>query len=89
MEQEGETGSMVLQTAVRIDTVSSGKAVVCRSEMARYDRDNKTLELLGSPIVDWKGDEYRADRIIIDTGRDTIRMEGAVSGSLTEEGAAE
>ncbi len=89
MEQEGESGSMVLQVAVRIDTVSSGKEVVCRSEMARYDRDNKTLELLGSPVVIWKGDEYRADRIVIDTGSDTIRMEGAVSGSLTEEGAAE
>ncbi len=89
MEQEGESGIMILQVAVRIDTVSSGKEVVCRSEMARYDRDGKSLELLGSPVVNWKGDEYRADRIVIDTGRDTIRMEGAVSGSLTEEGPEE
>lgn len=85
LEQEGESGDMVLQAAVKIDTVSDGSAVVCRAEMARYDRGAKTLELLGSPVVDWKGDEYRADRIVIDTARDTIRMEGSVSGSLTEE----
>ncbi|WP_020612566.1 hypothetical protein [Sediminispirochaeta bajacaliforniensis] len=84
-EQEEETETMVLQVGVRIDTVSAGKAVVCQSELARYNRGEKSLELIGSPSVEWKGDEYQADRILINMGNDTIVMEGSVSGSLTEE----
>lgn len=85
LEQEGESGEVLLQVAVRIDTVSDGEAVVCRSQMANYNRNRKELELLGVPVVDWKGDEYRADRIVINTEEDTIRMSGSVSGSLKEE----
>jgi lipopolysaccharide export system protein LptA len=84
LEQEGPNGRVILQTAVRIDTVSDGEAVTCRSEIARFDRESSILELLGTPVVNWKGDEYRADRIVIDTGRDSIRLEGSVTGTLTD-----
>jgi lipopolysaccharide export system protein LptA len=85
LEQEGSSGQVLLQVAVKIDTVSDGEAVVCHSQLANYNRNEKELELLGAPLVDWKGDEYRADRIVINTKTDTIRMSGSVSGSLKEE----
>lgn len=82
MEQDGITNEILLQTAVQIDTVSKGEKVSCQAEMCRYQRDLQQFTLLGSPLVEWKGDEYRAEKIEINTRRDSIRMSGSVSGSL-------
>ena len=59
--------------------------LVCRSEYARYLREQDRLELSGMPLVNWKGDEYRALRISIDLEEDTIRLEGDIHGTVTSE----
>jgi hypothetical protein len=53
--------------------------------MARYFRDEDRLELSGLPVVNWKGDTYRAARINVDLKSDRIQLEGAVSGEVSYE----
>jgi len=57
--------------------------MVCRSEYAIYDRNNKLLDLTGFPIVFKKDDEFHADRIRVDLDTDDVIMEGSVSGIIT------
>jgi lipopolysaccharide export system protein LptA len=37
------------------------------------------------PVVNWKGDEYRALKIFIDMDTDTIRLEGDIRGKVRSE----
>ena len=78
-EQSEET---IIQIAVRI----LKKDLVCRAEYARYLRPENRLELSGMPVVNRKGDEYRALKIFVDLDKDTIRMEGDIRGRVTSEG---
>src|SRR4030042_3260066 len=71
----------VIQIAVRI----LKKDLVCRAEYARYLRSENRLELSGMPVVNRKGDEYRALKIFVDLDKDTIRMEGDIRGRVTSE----
>jgi hypothetical protein len=41
------------------------------------------------PVVNRKGDEYRALKIFVDLDKDTIRMEGDIRGRVTSEGGSE
>lgn len=77
-EQSDET---MVQVGVRI----LKKDLVCRAEFARYLRADEKLELSGMPVVNWKGDEYRALKIYIDLATDTIRLEGDIRGKVTSE----
>jgi lipopolysaccharide export system protein LptA len=61
------------------------KDLVCRSEYARYLRPQSLLELSGMPLVNRKGDEYRALKIFVDLDKDTIRMEGEIRGKVVSE----
>jgi lipopolysaccharide export system protein LptA len=56
--------------------------MVCRSEYAVYNRNQKMLNLSGFPVVYKKDDEFRADRIRVDLNTDDVTMEGAVSGTI-------
>jgi lipopolysaccharide export system protein LptA len=69
----------VIQIAVRI----LKKDLVCRAEYARYLRPESRLELAGMPVVNRKGDEYRALKIYVDLDKDTIRLEGDIRGRVT------
>jgi lipopolysaccharide export system protein LptA len=71
----------VIQIAVRI----LKKDLVCRAEYARYLRPENRLELSGLPVVNRKGDEYRALKIFVDLDKDAIRMEGDIRGRVTSE----
>jgi lipopolysaccharide export system protein LptA len=71
----------VIQIAVRI----LKKDLVCRAEYARYFRQENRLELSGMPVVNRKGDEYRALKIFVDLSQDAIRMEGDIRGRVTSE----
>ncbi|GHT82535.1 hypothetical protein FACS1894137_01610 [Spirochaetia bacterium] len=62
--------------------------MVCRSEYAVYQRQEKLLDLTGFPVVFKKSDEFRADRIRVDLETDDVTMEGAVTGSIKEKKAA-
>lgn len=73
-----ETEDVVLiQIGVRI----LKQDLVARSDMARYDRRNKILELTGLPVVIYRGDEFRARRIAINIETNEITLDGQVSGT--------
>jgi lipopolysaccharide export system protein LptA len=81
LEHWEESEQTVIQIGVRI----LKKDLVCRAEHARYLRPESRLELSGMPVVNRKGDEYRALKIYVDLDKDTIRMEGDIRGRVTSE----
>lgn len=88
-DQGGDDPATMIQMGVRIMKVSEDEVMICRAEFARYFREEKLLELSGLPRVDWKGDVYRAARILIDIETDEIRLEGGVSGTVETEAPEE
>jgi lipopolysaccharide export system protein LptA len=80
IENDGEAEVTVAQVAVRI---IKGK-IATRSEYAVYRRKDKALELTGSPSAYRDGDSYKAARITVDIETEDIKLEGSVSGSVTE-----
>ena len=88
IENRDKENLILVQIGVRI----LKEDLVCRSQMARYFRDEKTLELSGMPIVLWKEDEYRATKIYVDLETDEVQMEGDVQAEVqyqTQEGEEE
>ena len=81
LENWEDSDETVVQIGVRI----LKEDLVCRAEYARYQRAEDTLELSGMPVVNWKGDEYRALKIYIDLNTDTIRLEGDIRGKVRSE----
>ena len=81
LENWEDSDETVVQIGVRI----LKEDLVCRAEYARYQRSEDKLELSGMPIVNWKGDEYRALKIYIDLNTDTIRLEGDIQGKVRSE----
>jgi len=73
------------ETLVQIGVRILKEDLVCRAEYARYQRSEDKLELSGMPVVNWKGDEYRALKIYIDLNTDTIRLEGDIRGKVRSE----
>lgn len=82
LESWEDRDEAMVQIGVRI----LKKDIVCRAEFARYLRAEEKLELSGMPVVNWKGDEYRAMKIYIDLDQDTIRLEGEVRGTVRSQG---
>ncbi len=78
LENYGDDDITIIQIGVRI----LKEDLACRSEFARFRREEEVLELSGMPYVFWKGDEYRASRIIINLDTDEIRLEGEVQGTV-------
>jgi lipopolysaccharide export system protein LptA len=78
LENWEDSDETVVQIGVRI----LKEDLVCRAEYARYQRNEDKLELSGMPVVDWRGDEYRALKIYIDLDTDTIRLEGDIRGKV-------
>ena len=78
LENWEDSDETVVQIGVRI----LKEDLVCRAEYARYQRNEDKLELSGMPVVNWKGDEYRALKIYIDLNTDTIRLEGDIRGKV-------
>jgi lipopolysaccharide export system protein LptA len=81
LENWEDSDETVVQIGVRI----LKEDLVCRAEYARYQRSEDKLELSGMPVVNWKGDEYRALKIYIDLNTDTIRLEGDIRGKVRSE----
>jgi lipopolysaccharide export system protein LptA len=80
IENDGGSEVTLAQVAVRI---LKGK-LACRAEYALYRRKDNELELTGSPSANKEGDEYKATRILVNTETEDIRLEGGVSGSVTD-----
>lgn len=81
LENFGAEDLTVIQTGVRI----LGEDLTARSEFARFRRRLNILELSGLPVVFFKGDEYRAQRIEINLSTDEILLQGRVRGRITTE----
>jgi lipopolysaccharide export system protein LptA len=79
IEYDDDNEIAVFQIAVRLFKDD----MVCRSDYAIYDREDKILDLTGFPIVYKKDDEFRADRIRVDLDTDDVTMEGSVTGIIT------
>jgi lipopolysaccharide export system protein LptA len=85
IENDGENEVTLAQVAVRI----LKDKLACRAEYALYRRKDNELELTGSPSANKDGDEYRATRILVNTETEDIRLEGEVSGSVSDTAKAE
>ncbi len=81
LEYSGKNETATIQIGVRI----LKEDMACRSEFARYTRDDEILELSGLPVVHWKGDSYRALKITVNLDTDEIFLEGKVSGTIYTE----
>ena len=80
IENDGGNEVTLAQVAVRI----LKDKLACRAEYALYRRKDNELELTGAPSAYKDGDEYKATRILVNTETEDIRLEGEVSGSVTE-----
>lgn len=59
--------------------------LTARAQFLRYRREDEVLELSGFPVVYWKGDEYRAGRIILNLETEEIELQGRVEGEIAVE----
>ncbi|NLE14282.1 MAG: hypothetical protein GX626_00245 [Spirochaetales bacterium] len=75
-----ETGEVLLQVDVRLFKHTESGAMVCESDVMRFDRTNQELELKGKATIDWAGDRYEAERIIVDLETEEIAMDGSIKG---------
>jgi len=78
IEYDDQNEVTVLQISVRLFKDD----MVCRSEYAVYNRNDRLLDLSGFPIVYKSDDEFRADKIRVDLDTDDVIMEGTVSGTI-------
>ena len=85
LENRGNEDITIVQIGVRILKIADKQQMVCRSEFAKYNRKDDSLVLSGTPVVFWKGDEYRAAQISIDLKTDEISLQGEVSGKIVSE----
>jgi lipopolysaccharide export system protein LptA len=85
IENDGGNEVTLAQVAVRI----LKDKLACRSEYALYRRKDNELELSGSPSAYKDGDEYKATRILVNTETEDIRLEGEVSGSVSDKPSAD
>ena len=72
---------ILLQMAVKLKS----KDITCDSLFAVYNRNTSMLELTGKPTVKKGKDEFKAARISVNLDTEDIKLEGKVSGSVTEE----
>lgn len=72
---------ILLQMAVKLKS----KDILCDSLFAVYNRNTAMLELTGKPTVKKGKDEFKAAQISVNLDTEDIRLEGKVSGSVTEE----
>ena len=72
---------ILLQMAVKLKS----KGIACDSLFAVYNRNTSMLELTGKPTVKKGKDEFKAARISVNLETEDIKLEGKVSGSVTEE----
>ena len=70
---------------LQMDVKLKSKDITCDSLFAVYNRNTSMLELTGKPTVKKGKDEFKAARISVNIDTEDIKLEGKVSGSVTEE----
>lgn len=81
IEYNQKTEIILLQMTVKLKS----KDIACDSLFAVYNRNTSMLELTGKPTVKKGKDEFKAARISVNLDTEDIKLEGKVSGSVTEE----
>ena len=71
---------------MQIGIVLTKNDMRCTSTFAVYRRNESYLELSGAPLVINEGNEFKANRIFVDLDTEKITMDGAVSGTMKDEG---
>ena len=67
---------------VTLFKIAEGEVMKCTSESVTYDKTSGLLTLKGGAYVVWKGDEYRAQIITVDTKDNTITLSGRIKGTI-------
>ena len=70
---------------LQMDVKLKSKDIACDSLFAVYNRNTSMLELTGKPTVKKGKDEFKAARISVNLDTEDIKLEGKVSGTVTEE----
>ena len=70
------------RSEIQVGTRILGEDITATAEFVRYQRDTQILEFSGLPLVEWKGDQYQAARIIVDMDDDTVDLQGEVYGEI-------
>ena len=81
IEYNQKSEIILLQMAVKLKS----KDIDCDSLFAVYNRNTSMLELTGKPTVKKGKDEFKAARISVNLDTEDIKLEGKVSGTVTEE----
>ena len=67
---------------VTLFKIAEGEVMKCTSESVTYDKTSGLLTLKGGAKVLWKGDNYEAQIINVDTNDNTISLSGRIKGSI-------
>ena len=73
---------ITLHAEATLEKHTSSGAMVCKADLMSFDRGAMSLVLSGKAGVDWKGDRYEAQRIVIDLEREEITAEGSIRGVI-------
>lgn len=67
---------------VTLFKIAEGDVMKCTSESVTYDKSSGMLTLKGGAKVVWKGDNYEAEIITVDTNDNTIALSGRIKGTI-------
>ena len=67
---------------VTLFKIAEGEVMKCTSESVTYDKSSGMLTLKGGAKVVWKGDNYEAQIITVDTKDNTITLSGRIKGTI-------
>lgn len=67
---------------VTLFKIAEGEVMKCTSESVTYDKSTGILSLKGGAKVVWKGDDYEAQIITVDTNDNTISLSGRIKGTI-------
>lgn len=82
IEYDQNTDVAVMQIGVKL----LNKTSVCSGALAIYRKNDKTVELSGSPNIVRGSDNFRAQEIILNLETEEITLDGKVRGSVSDDG---
>lgn len=69
---------------LQIDVRLKRRTIACEAGFALYRRELSLLDLTGSPSVTRDGDQFGADRILVNLDTEHITLDGSVTGTLKD-----
>ncbi len=74
---------------LQVDVRLKRRNISCEAGFALYRRELSLLDLTGSPAVTRDGDQFGADRIMVNLDTEHITLDGSVTGTLKDTSAKE